>query len=384
MSITEDGPTARELRAALVDGLTRQGALRSARWITAFRQVPRHVFVPRFLLDLGGTGGHAAVEGSDPEQYETWIRYVYTDEPLATELDGGTWVSSSSQPSLMAAMLEALEVSGGERVLEVGTGTGYNAALVCAGLGDAQQVTSIDIDAELVESARRRLALLGYRPHLAVGDGAQGLPERAPFDRIIATCALPAVPPAWLRQAGDGGLIMVSLYRDLGGGALAVLRVQDGEASGHFAAFSAGFMPTRTHSRTDGLKLLEHHLAHGGGKQRPAVVDPAVLDDDGFAMLATLRVPARSLWLHPEGEPPQFWLLSRDGSWAFHAPEAGTAGTVVQGGPRRLWDALEETHTDWATLGKPPRYKFGLSVTASGEHTLWHGSPSGPSWPVVR
>lgn len=122
---------------------------------------------------------------------------VYSPVTLTTALaDWGTHqvaVSSSTKPDLMLRMLETLDVQDGHRVLEIGTGSGYNAALLAHRLGD-DQVFSIDVDHELVDAARRRLDRIGRRPTLITGDGVNGLPEHAPYDRIIATCSVPAVP----------------------------------------------------------------------------------------------------------------------------------------------------------------------------------------------
>src|SRR5205807_4637125 len=142
-----------------------------------------------------------------------WRVGVYSARALITQIDGddanverartgrvnGLATSSSSAPSLMASMLDALAVAEGHRVLEIGTGTGYNAALLCHRLG-ADNVTSVDVDAGLVDRAGQRLAALGYRPNVVAADGGAGCPEDAPFDRIIATVALPRVPAAWIEQ----------------------------------------------------------------------------------------------------------------------------------------------------------------------------------------
>jgi protein-L-isoaspartate(D-aspartate) O-methyltransferase len=123
-------------------------------------------------------------------------------------------------------MLEALEITDGMRVLEIGTGTGYNAALLAHRLGSAQ-VCSVDIDPHLVCQARERLSQLGYTPTLATTDGADGLPGHAPFDRIIATCAWSAVPAAWISQLRPNGLALVHIEGPLGAGNLIALRRSD-------------------------------------------------------------------------------------------------------------------------------------------------------------
>jgi protein-L-isoaspartate O-methyltransferase len=177
----------------LAEHLAENGVLDDPAWRSAFESVPRHVFVPRFCRqrpDLEWSQTTAEDDG--------WLDAVYSDEPLVTalaEIASGSrvTVSSSSKPALMARMLAALDVHDGMKVLEIGTGTGYNAALLVHRLGD-EHVFSVDIGADLVVTARERLAELGYAPTLATVHGAGGLPEHAPYDRIIGTLSVPSVP----------------------------------------------------------------------------------------------------------------------------------------------------------------------------------------------
>lgn len=365
---------------ALAARLAASGALRTPRWVRAFETVPRHAFVPKVFTDPRHSGAWELVDGTDPGQRDRWLGLVYSDTVLVTRLgDGGTPLSSSSQPSLMARMLEALDFNGGERVLEVGTGTGYNAALLCAGLG-SELVTSIDIDAGLVSAARERLAERGYTPTLTAGDGADGFAGTAPYDRIIATCALPRIPPAWLSQAAPGALIVVNLHREIGGGALALLRVSGGQASGHFASFSGGFMPTRTIATVplaEAFELITPYLKEPGDR-RPTAVPVGALGDDAFDMLAALLLPGvRRIGLQRPGGQAQTWLVADDGAWACQeGPD------VRQGGPRRLWDELETLHRQWTACGCPPRDAIGLTVTATGAHRLWAGPGHEQEWTI--
>ena len=177
-----------QLRNQLVNGLRGSGHVSSERVAAAFRTVPRHVFVP----------------GIDPER-------AYRDEPLIIKADPrGVPISSSSQPAIMARMLEQLDVRPGHRVLEIGTGSGYNAALLAQLVGEAGAVMSIDIDDDLIENARVRLAESGVSlVKVGCGDGGLGWPEHAPYDRIIATVGAWDIPPAWVTQlAPDGRLVM--------------------------------------------------------------------------------------------------------------------------------------------------------------------------------
>jgi protein-L-isoaspartate O-methyltransferase len=215
----EEQDYARSRLAQLAEQFTVDGTLRSPRWEQAFRRTWRHPYVPRYYLDHGAGPLISAAE----EQYRSqWLAGVYSDQTLVTKMvpmpnrKAGCYTSSSTMPSLMLTMLQALDLTDGARVLEIGTGSGYQAALLCERLGSAQML-SIDIDPELVELARTRLAASGYNPTLAAADGAGGYPEYAPYDRIVATCAVPAIPLAWLEQVVPGGIIMADGHGPLDG-----------------------------------------------------------------------------------------------------------------------------------------------------------------------
>ncbi|OON80747.1 methyltransferase domain-containing protein [Streptomyces tsukubensis] len=236
-------------RRALVREITASGALDGEpAWAEAFGAVPRHLFVPFYYRPAEQGGGHERLWGEDPDpgRRAEWLRGAYADEPLATRVRDGELISSSSQPSLMATMLAELGVRDGDNVLEIGAGTGYNAALLSHRLGDGR-VTTVDLDPEITESARAHLAAAGYHPAVVTGDGARGCPERGPFDRIIATCALTTVPRAWLAQCGPGARILAPLATGL-----IALEVRDvGRGEGHFLASPAYFVPLRGGDRRD-------------------------------------------------------------------------------------------------------------------------------------
>ncbi|MES4890239.1 methyltransferase domain-containing protein [Streptomyces sp. NPDC096012] len=245
---TEIDELAAAARAGLVREIDADGAWAAEPvWREAFATVPRHLFVPYYYVT--GQGGYERRwrESQDAEARELWVRGAYEDMPLATRLRDGELLSSSSQPSLMAQMLVALRVGEGDRVLEVGAGTGYNAALLAHRLGDDDLVTTIDLEPEITESARQHLTAAGYRPAVVTGDGARGVPERAPFDRIIATCALPRVPRAWLTQCRPGARILTPLATGL-----LALTVRDAEhAEGRFLSTPAYFVPLRGEGRAE-------------------------------------------------------------------------------------------------------------------------------------
>ncbi|MFJ6655818.1 methyltransferase domain-containing protein [Streptomyces sp. NPDC091377] len=210
-------------------------------WREAFLAVPRHLFVPYYYI--GSVGGYARCwgESADPVARERWLIGAYADSPLATRLRDGELLSSSSQPSLMARMLTELRVRDGDRVLEIGTGTGYNAALLAHRLRDDSLVTTVDLEPEITDAARGHLAAAGHHPTVVTGDGFRGVPEHAPYDRIIATCALSTVPRAWLTQCRPGGRILTPLATGL-----IALTVTDADhAEGRFLDTPAYFVPLR-------------------------------------------------------------------------------------------------------------------------------------------
>lgn len=134
--IPVDDSRARALAVRLADELFELGAIRSLEWQCVFARGPRHVFVPRFYQR--SPEGWQMVDGTDVEKRSDWLDQVYSNKVLVTALDGdlsGQPISSSTEPGLMASMLELLDVQDHHRVLEIGTGTGYNAALLCERLG---------------------------------------------------------------------------------------------------------------------------------------------------------------------------------------------------------------------------------------------------------
>ncbi|MEV7148732.1 methyltransferase domain-containing protein [Streptomyces sp. NPDC093084] len=288
-------------------------------WRAAFAAVPRHLFVPYYYA--AGADGHERRwgESPDPRARERWVRGAYEDVPLATRLCDGRLLSSSSQPSLMARMLVALGVADGDRVLEIGAGTGYNAALLAHRLGDGGLVTTVDVDPEITESARRHLSAAGYRPAVVTGDGTRGVPARAPFDRIIATCATTGVPRAWVAQCAAGGRILAPVATGL----LALAVRGDGCAEGRFLPSAAFFVPLR-----------------GPSPQEPpdvTGVPSRALDDELFRFLLEL-----------------------------------TRGVL---GPR-------EAHRIWRRAGMPGRERYGVTVTPDGGW-LWLDDREGPwVWPL--
>jgi protein-L-isoaspartate(D-aspartate) O-methyltransferase len=211
-------------RKRLVAEVLQTSGIRDERIAAALSDVPRHLFLPHL----------------PPED-------AYLDDAIVTKRDAdGQPISSSSQPAIMAIMLDQLTLAPGQRVLEIGAGTGYNAALMRHIVGPSGAVVSVDIDADVADRAREHLASAGY-PDVTVvaADGAGGYPPGAPYDRVIATVGVSDLAPAWLHQAALGARIVVPL--DVRGSQLAVAFGRSG-SGGHWVSRSiapCGFMRMR-------------------------------------------------------------------------------------------------------------------------------------------
>jgi protein-L-isoaspartate(D-aspartate) O-methyltransferase len=185
--------TSEVLRRRLVRELERPGGITSATVRGAFLSVPRELFIPEV----------AETQGLDA---------VYRDRVFVTKQDSrGQAISSSSQPGIMAPMLELLDVQPGHRVLEVGAGTGYNAALVKHIVGKHGRVTAVDIDPDTAKRAARAVRTGGYTVTVRAADGHKGWSKAAPYDRIIATVSTDEIPRSWFRQLVRGGVLVVPL-----------------------------------------------------------------------------------------------------------------------------------------------------------------------------
>lgn len=170
-----------EQRRAMVESQLRGRGIKDSRVLEAMQAVPRHLFVP------------PAVAAA-----------AYADEPLAIG-EGQT----ISQPYIVAAMTEALELTGSERVLEVGAGSGYQAAILSP---LAREVIAVEARPMLARTARERLSQLGYsNVRVEIGDGTLGWPPGAPYDGILVAAAAPMVPPPLIEQLADGGRLVIPL-----------------------------------------------------------------------------------------------------------------------------------------------------------------------------
>lgn len=193
-----------ELRERLVSHLEREGVLQAPAVAAAMRAVPRHRFLPAVVAEE-----------------------AYADRAIAIKSNGPEVVSSISQPGMIAQMLELLEPQSGDRVLEIGTGSGYNAALLAELVGPNGRVTTVEVDPELARDARSTLANLGYANVRVVdGDGTRPIAEDC--DRMIVTARADDVVAAWWGALCENARLVVPLRLE-GAGEYAVGFVRLGE-----------------------------------------------------------------------------------------------------------------------------------------------------------
>jgi protein-L-isoaspartate(D-aspartate) O-methyltransferase len=370
--MTADVDVTANARHRLVETLIDKGALSTSEWFAAFRTVPRHAFVSRFSL-LGRDGSNEHYDLDDPDRRDASMAAVYADQTLITRWDeGGAPISSSSTPSLMATMLEALDVHPGHRVLEIGTGTGYNAALLAHRLGNSA-VTTIDLDPELVDQADAALRRCGYRPTVVCGDGAAGYRDNAPYDRIIATCGVSRIPTAWLEQTLTGGTLLANLSIGLA----RLVALSDGSVRGRFLSESSAFMPIRATADSctrTGRQIID--ATSGVGTSRTDRI-PDGLRSQSFTFLFSFAMPDVELVTIHTGTVATHCLFDPiTESWARAETDATDQAKVTYRGPRDLWNELQSLTETWHRTGQPDQQRYGLDVTATGRHLLWLDDPS--------
>ncbi|MFF4401511.1 ATP-grasp peptide maturase system methyltransferase [Streptomyces sp. NPDC001480] len=362
----------------LIDSMTASGSLRTEPWKHAAAAVPRHEFLR--------SGFFRVVPGSSPtawapvlEDGDGWLSACYADESLVTQIAGTIKptdirgeimrepTSSSTLPSLVLRMLEDLQVKPDMKVLEIGTGTGYSTAVLCARMSGGN-VTSIEYDQDVAQHAREALGRIGTLPTLLTGDGLLGDDEGAPYDRIIATCAVRTVPAAWIEQTRPGGQILTTIGGWLNASELVRLTVhEDGTAFGPVLGGHVSFMLARPHLPPP-LGLLPDISA---GKEREAIVGADALTDWTTRFVAQFAVPTAQHLKLQQGQQDEDVLVDVEtGSWAVLQQE-DSRWIVRQGGPEPLWDAVEEHLGRWHAAGTPAVEEATVRVTAQAQTLHW-------------
>lgn len=374
-----------ERLAVMAEQFESAGLVRDSRLLEVFKRTPRHPYVPAFYPSHNSPP-LLCIDGSRREE---WLDSVYSDTTLITKVapvalsrafgpaTEQAYVSSSTLPSLVLQMIELLDLADGHRVLEIGTGSGYNAALLCGRVG-AANVTTVDVDAELVDLAAERLAANGHRPTLGANDGTLGYRDNAPYDRIISTCAVTRIPDPWLAQIAPEAVILADLHGRIGGTLVRLTANNNGLAEGRFVPYGTGFMYMRSPSGSPDAP--RHDWLNIDTSASVTEVDPAPLTQHslfGFVTQWHLPEANRGLGLTSDGRPA-LHLSTPDGSHATIATVRGPAGfDVTESGGRRLWREVEATHQFWTKAGRPSFERFGVTASPA-EQYVWLDDPDGP------
>jgi protein-L-isoaspartate(D-aspartate) O-methyltransferase len=371
---------AAERRAALIAHLERDGALSDPAVRAAMLAVPRHHFLP-----------------------ETPLALAYADDAIATKFADGVSVSSASQPAIVAQMLEQLALAPGMRVLEIGAGTGYNAAILRTLVGPSGHVTTIDIDEDITDAARAHLNSIGMTDvEVITGDGALGWPPNAPYDRVILTVNAGDIAPTWAAQLAEGGLLVLPLT--IGTAQFSVAFEKHDDVLQSQSLVSCGFMPLRgsmaggatgsiSLSPAPGLTLT---IVNAWREQADAVA--ALLQTPPTP--TTFPLPARGWWnalaFALAGAEVQVFsagMRSEDVRYGFTGyafgvfDQAVTSGCVLSfestrdADPRvnahtygsiRVTDWLTETLVAWETAGAPQPSAYHVTAFPQPSTTTPH------------
>jgi protein-L-isoaspartate(D-aspartate) O-methyltransferase len=353
------------MREDLVAVLRKSGALHDERVARALLRVPRHLFVPHVRPDM-----------------------AYRDIAIPTRWRGCLPASSSSQPAIVAIMLEELRPKPGQRILEIGAGSGYNAALLQELVGPEGRVVTVDISPDVVAWARSSLQAAGYRAPLVLeADGGCGYEPEAPYDRIIVTASSDEIPLPWFQQLRDGGVLVLPFRLNVPHFAVALRKEGAGFVSERISP--SGFMRLRGAFGSSGTRVGLIRDITVAFDYRGPLLDPRALG----RLLTTVPRQA-SLPQLPGRDEPDLWAFhyfaafqgvplamlstrnpghgftdawgvadTRAGSATLFTAELAKKREVLVYGTGATLDGVREAVDRWAALGRPQPGRIRLRLT---------------------
>ncbi|MFI9082331.1 methyltransferase domain-containing protein [Streptomyces sioyaensis] len=352
-----------------------------SRWHDAVASTPRHLFVPRWWWKEP-TGPVLADGPSNPD---LWKRVAYADTTVLTRIGTlhadhaqpddhpeGLPTSSATLPSLTLQMYRHVRPAEGMDILDVGTGSGYGAALLAHRFGNAR-VTTLDVDPYLTKAAAERLDAAGLAPHVLTADAMEPLPGQ--WDRIVCTVSLPRIPPSLLAALRTGGRLVTNIANTCL--VIGVEKTEDGGAVGRVERDWAGFMTTRHGDDYPPAQADRFEQVHDqDGEEVTTGRYPVLQVMEAWDLWTMLELTAPGI-AHRYEEGPAgertAWMVHADGSWARAEGRGTDAPTVHQGGPRRLWDELERVRHRLNCEGGLPLYGATVRIDPNGTATLTRG-----------
>lgn len=364
---------------AYVASLKGLGAIRTAAVAAAFERVPRHVFIERYFPPPFRT----AVVADQANPSEQVLAIAYSLDSVLTHVQDDLPISSASSPQLVATMLESAQLDRGMRVLEIGTGTGYDAALIAHLVGPSGRVVSVDLSAEVTEAARRGLTRGGGIPvEVVIGDGADGYAGGAPYDRIIVTVGCRTIARSWLRQLREDGLLLVPL-----------------EHAGHHPVMA---LRRRGLELEGAISTVATFVEAGGrlgerGSLARARLPMISMDVHGAAPSSVCRdyASARGFWFYlgmvESGSVRVTFMRAADGrDYPAFGVVTTAGGALIVGsqiqatGTSDALEVLQRRIAEWEHLGSPSVYDYAVTFTERAarpvEHAVRHAEPPGPPW----
>lgn len=358
-----------------------------SRWHDPVSEIPRHLLLPRWWEPA--PGGQWSLHVGEDDQ-DAWMATAYSDRSIVTEVAGlhadhaeggqrppeyGQPTSSSTLPTLVVDMMRHARLYDGCDLLDVATGSGYSTALASRLLGD-RHVTSVDVNPYLTATASARLAPLGIMPEIIAADATGDLPGT--YDRIVSMTSVWPVPVSWLKALRTGGRFVTTLE------GTGLILTADKATSGQYAATGriewdrAQFMAARASYDTGtglrNVRLLVDEMTNGESTTgRYPVIN--VSNSWELASLMQISAPGtRHDYREYKAGGRIAWMFNPDGSWAKAIADSDhDVPEVTQGGPRRLWDLLDEHRDYWMTHGYLQLYGAKALIREDGVIKLQRG-----------
>ncbi|MDD9381118.1 protein-L-isoaspartate O-methyltransferase [Streptomyces sp. ZAF1911] len=386
--LQDNGPEPQAARASMIARLEDEDALHPGPVRDALLAIPREVLMPQAYVrrteDDVTPPEWTLLDWRQPTDRAELLDILHCGESVLTQHDGepvlgrdaGTWrrggeiTSLSSGMTMTAGLMEQLGLRPGLRVLNLGTGPGVTCAVASMICG-AQHVVSLDSSVHVTEAARLHLTRLGLCPTLVTGQGEDGWPDLAPYERIFASYAVPAIPAPWLEQLAPGGF--------------ALAHITSGSPS-----WPALAVITKTAAGAATGELRPARYGHRAGHGLPRLYLSKPFRDridagEGAAVTRSRQeVPARTeqgFWLAYDALHPgavrragvEHLVLGAPacGSWMTAEPAPDGAWTVRSHGPRDIWGEIQDAASRWRAAGSPASYRIHLApdgtqwVTAS-------------------
>jgi protein-L-isoaspartate(D-aspartate) O-methyltransferase len=371
---------------SLVQTLKSQGWLKSSDLINAFQKIPRHAFIECFYtIDTSRKEDKLAWKKhyvTSEEDIPLWLEQIYANDPLVTLVDeAGRPICSSTAPWLMAQMLEQLSLTENIKVLEIGTGTGYNAALLAAVVGNPSSIYSIDIISSLVEHADKAIKrVLGKPINVTVGNGLEGSASGAPYDRIIATGSSKNAPISWFNQLRNNGLLIFNLQWNINGNMLLVQKSNDGKsAKGIFLdGPSTAFIELREsipNTSANISSLLQRYLILSPKPDNPLdskEFRPALLHNDHFLFFLQLHFHHINRIFLKDVSTTTICLIDTPSQTIVSFREDTSTGhySVYTYGQEKFWEEIKSVYREWTLLEEPRIVDFEFYMDETGSQYL--------------